>query len=76
MTKLLGLGARRKVLAVAKAIALKNGDDWARLPKDKTAWLKGHGHFAGRFRDSWEPFQSTYLAMAKTAIQTAEEFAP
>lgn len=54
---------------VARAIALRNGDDYDAVPLHKSDWTRQGGMFGGRFRDVNEPFQSDYDDMARAAIE-------
>ena len=56
------------IQTVARAIAKTRGDDFDRVPVNKSDWTRGQGNFQGRFRDVNEPFQCDYVEMATAAI--------
>lgn len=54
---------------VARAIAVRNGDDYDKIPKHKSDWTSNGGMFGGRFRDVNEPYQTDYDDMAEAALE-------
>jgi hypothetical protein len=58
---------------VARAIALRNGDQYDAIARDKPHWVEERGQFGGRFRDVNEPYQVDYLDMAEAALEAMRD---